>query len=997
MTLLVVSLFSVGAMAQVLKVTGKVTDAKTGEGLPGVSVIVKGTTTGTATDINGAYSINASKGATLVFSFVGYTPFTATVEGTTLNVKLAEASKTIEEVVVIGYGTVKKSDATGSVQAIGTKDFNKGASVSAEQLIQGKTPGVVITSDGGAPGSSSTVRIRGGSSISASNNPLYVIDGVAVDNSSIAGMSNPLNTINPNDIESINILKDASATAIYGARASNGVIIITTKKGTSSMKVTYSGKMVVNTVAEYAKVYSAEEFTNKVNSYYGDPTLSSYNPKAVALLGTSSTDWQKKIFHTALGSDHNISVGGTLKDFFPYRVSLGYTNEDGTLKTSNFNRTTGAISLTPSFFNKTLNVSLNLKGVYNTNRFANTDAVGAAVGYDPTQPVYSSDAAFIPYGGYYTWLQTNGKPNKIATSNPVALLNQTADNSHVYRSVGNLMFDYKIPYIDGLKANLNLGYDYSKSNGSKVQPANAAFTYNEIGGQQSSGYINNYNELRRTQLLDFYLNYNKEFSNEYLNQIDITGGYSWQHFWKSGNSVSHDQQGVSPVISLPYITENYIVSFFGRANFTILKNFILTGTIRDDGSSRFTGSNKWGLFPSGALAWKVSGMDFMKDIKWLNDVKLRLGYGITGQQDITTNDYPTLGLYAYSKQGALIQMGYNTDGSPNFVTMLRPGGYNNNLKWESAATTNLGLDFGLFSNRITGSIDVYQKKTSNLINTVPIPAGSNFTNQILANVGDMTNKGFEVALSGKIITKQDFTWDVNANLSYNKSEITKLLQNNDPSYAGVPTGSISGGTGNNIQIQSIGYARNTFYVYQQIFDKNGKPIEGAYVDQNGDGVINQADLIHFHQSDPKYAIGLSTILTYKKWDFGAGGRANIGNWVYNNVASGASFQSIYSQSNYLSNQSSFLNDFNFNQVTEKSRLSSYFIQPASFFKLDYVSLGYKFSGIFKSKLNIRLSATAQNVFTITKYKGIDPEYSSGIDNNIYPRPRTYVVNLNLDF
>lgn len=996
MTLLVVSLFTVSALAQTVKVTGKVTDSKTGEGLPGVSVIVKGTQNGTATDINGAYSINAPKGASLEFSFVGYTTTTAKAEGATLNIRLVEASKTIDEVVVIGYGSVKKSDATGSVQAIGAKEFNKSAAINPEQLIQGKTPGVVITSSGGAPGGSSTVRIRGGSSISASNDPLYIIDGVAISGGSVSGASNPLNAINPNDIESMNILKDASATAIYGARASNGVIIITTKKGTSGMKVTYSGKMTVNTVAKYVDVYSASEFRKVVGDYFGNQFVDTYKPAAVALLGAGSTDWQKEIFRTALGSDHNVSISGsTLKNVLPYRVSVGYTNEDGILKTSNFERTTAALVLNPSFFDKTLNVTLNLKGVYNHNTFANTGAVGAAVSYDPTQPIYSSDVAYKPYGGYKTWLQADGLPNKLATANPVALLNQHSDKADVYRSIGNLTLDYKIPFVDGLKANLNLGYDYSKSNGRTVESPESAFNYNVISGKVSSGSNNPYNELRRAQLLDFYLNYSRTFDNDYVNQFDVMGGYSYQHFWKSGSSRVQDQQGVSEVRNFPYISENYIVSFFGRANVTLLKNFILTGTFRRDGSSRFTGDNKWGMFPSGALAWKVSDMDFMKNVDWVKEVKLRLGYGITGQQDITDNDYPTLGLYNYGKPGAYVQMGYNADGTPKFVQVLRPEKYNANLKWESTATANIGLDFSLLKSRLTGSVDVYQKKTSNLINTVPVSAGSNFSNEILANVGNLTNRGFELALTGKLISQSDLTWDLSTNLSYNKSNITKLLQNSDPAYQGVPSGPGVSGTGTTVLIQSVDYSRNTFFVYEQIFNKLGKPIEGAYVDQNGDGIINESDKIHFHQADPKYTMGISTSVTYKKWDFAASGRANIGNWVYNNVASGASYSGIYN-TGYLSNKSTFLNDFGYNSSTTKTALSSYFVQPASFFKLDYVTLGYRFEKVFK-KLNIRVSATAQNVLTITKYKGIDPEYNNGIDNNIYPRPRTYVMNLNVEF
>ena len=988
MGLAVGMLSSFAVAAQNIRVSGTVKDAKTGEPLPGVNVIEKGTTNGIATDMDGKYALSVPKGSTLVFTFIGYQPQEVPATSATLNVSLEPITETIDEVVVIGYGTVKKSDATGSVQAISSKEFNKGAVVNPEQLIQGKTPGVVITSSGGAPGSGATVRIRGGSSISASNDPLYVIDGVAIDNNSIAGMSNPLNSINPNDIESISVLKDASATAIYGARASNGVIIITTKKGTSGLKVSYLGKAIINTVAKYTDVLSAEEFTATINTIFNDPTKPTYNKDVAPLLGKDNTDWQKKIFRTAWGTDQSLSVSSQLMDNFPIRVSFGYTKENGTQKTSSFGRTTGSISLSPKFFDNTLSVLLNVKGVYTDNTFPNGGAVGSSVSFDPTKPVRSDAAAYKPYGGYFTWL-TAGQPNTIATRNPVALLEQTTDNSYVYRSIGNLQLDYKLPFVDGLRANLNIGYDYSKSNGKYFNPENAAFAFNT---QLGNGLIRNYSELRRTQLLDAYLNYNKAFENDIIQLVDVTAGYSWQRFWRSGKSHQETLAGKDKRDNR-YISENYLISFFGRANVTLFQYFLLTGTVRYDGSSRFSTDNRWGIFPSAALAWKISDMPFMQNMDNVNELKLRLGWGITGQQDIIGGDYPALGIYSYGINGAMVQFGYDAQGKPFFVDVLRPGPYNQNLKWEEARTANIGLDFGFFNNRLYGSIDIYQKKTNNLINFIPIPAGTNFSNQVWANVGNMKNNGIEFSVTGKAITKPDMTLDINFNMAYNKNKITKLLQNQDPNYQGVPTGGIGGGTGNTIQINSVGYPRNEFFVYEQVFDENGKPIEGVYVDQNKDGLINNLDLIHRQNADPDVTLGIGATLTYKDWDFTFAGRANIGNYVYNNIASQASYLGMFDQSNYLSNQPTYLLKQNF---YNRQLLSSYFVQPASFFKMDYIGLGYRFENIFKSKINARLSAIVQNVFTITKYDGIDPEYSNGIDNNIYPRPRTYVISLSLD-
>jgi len=1020
---------SMSALAQNGQVTGTVTDAGDRTTLPGASVVVKGTVNGTVTDINGKYSITVGLNATLVFSFVGYESQEVLVQpNTVVNIALQMQSTALSELVVIGYGVQKKGDATGSVTAIDSKAFNKGSIISPMELVSGKVAGVQIINGGGAPGESSTIRIRGGSSLSASNDPLYVIDGVPIDNDGISGMRNPLNTINPNDIETFTVLKDASATAIYGSRASNGVIIITTKKGKlgSHLKIEYNGNFSYSTPIKKIDVLSADQFRSLETEHY---------PTHTNLLGTANTDWQKEIYQNAFGMDHNVSLSGAYK-MLPYRVSFGYSDEDGILKTDNMKRTTLSAVLTPTFFDDHLKVDVNVKYVNAKNQFANRDAIGAAVQYDPTKPIYSNknynpyylndvngdevpDTVLMPstdYGGYYAWIQTNGTdiPVEQGSSNPVALLNLKDDNSNVNRVIGNIQLDYKLHFFPDLRANLNLGYDHSKSTGNVILPDYTPWLYDPLNG---GGTFNYYEQQKKNDLLDFYLNYVKNVE-QIHSRFDVMAGYSWQHFWRADSSLNGNYSReftVDPVgdtvpgiagvyrktffgdpkrtygITPNYVpTESYLVSFFGRFNYTFMDRYLLTFTLRNDGTSRFSKDTRWGLFPSAAFAWKILDEPFMKNVSGMSQLKLRLGWGVTGQQNINQGDYPYLPRYARSDQYAQYQLG-NV-----FYYTLRPAGYDLNIKWEETTTYNAGIDFGFAEDKFYGSIDYYKRKTADLINFIPVPAGTNLSNYILTNIGDLENEGFEFSITTRPVNVDNLFWELSLNATYNKNKITKLTATDNPDYLGVETGSISGGVGNFIQMHTVGYPANSFFVFEQVYGTDGKPIEGLYVDRNGDGEITNADRYHYKKPAADYFFGISSNLSYKNWDFSFAGRANFGNYVYNNVASeNAVYERLYRpEGPYLGNIITAVSNTDF--VTPQY-LSDYYIQDASFFRMDNISLSYLFNKIIDGKASLRLTATVNNAFVITKYDGIDPEISGGIDNRFYPRPRTYVIGLNLQF
>ncbi|MCF8228541.1 MAG: TonB-dependent receptor [Bacteroidales bacterium] len=980
------------ALAQTGEVTGTVRDATDGSTLPGASVLIKGTTSGMITDINGKFSLQVEPNTTLIISFMGYETKEIIVEpGQTLDVELQPAAQALEELVVIGYGVQKKDDATGSVNAISSDEFNTGSISTPSQLITGKIPGVQIIDDGGAPGARSTIRIRGGSSLQAINDPLIVIDGVPVESDEISGMRNPLNVVNPNDIESISVLKDASATAIYGSRASNGVIMITTKKsseaeqkGALPFRLTYNGKFSLSSPTRKVDVYDADEFRSLIQEK---------QPSHMDMLGDANTDWQDEIFQNAIGMDHYLSAAGKV-GFMPFRLSFGYADKDGILKTDNFNRTTLSANLNPTFLDDHLKVNLNAKGMFVNNHFADRGAIGGAVQFDPTKPVNGDTTA---YGGYYAWLQSNGQPVGQATTNPVALLELRNDESSVNRFIGNAQFDYKFHFMPELRANLNLGYDYSSSEGTIFVPTYAAFEYvpgyyvrPEGDSARLGGVDNMYEQTKENKLMEFYLNYVKDYES-IDSKVDFMIGHSYQSNYRKNYSINSNvanEPAQTDTIDDP--TEYVLLSYFGRLNYTFKNRYLLTFTLRNDNTSRFSEDNRQGWFPSVALGWKMHQENFMKSVDFISRLKLRASWGITGQQNINQGDYPYLSRYTLSQQNARYQLG-NV-----FYYTLRPEGYDSKIKWEETTTWNFGLDYGFANDRYYGSIDVYYRETKDLLNEIPWPAGTNLTNILLTNIGNLENKGVEFSIYTRPVVKEDIYWEVGFNASYNHNEITKLIASDNPDYPGFKTGGISGGVGNNIQIHSVGHPAYSFYVYEQVYDENGDPIEGLYVDRNGDGQITDDDRYHYKDPNPKYVFGISSNLKYKNWDFAFSGRANFGNYVYNNVASeNGVYERLYRpEGPYLSNISTTVEDTEF----ENPRyLSDYFIQDGSFFRMDYITLAYNFNDIINGDADLRLSFTVNNAFVITQYEGLDPEIHLGIDNNIYPRPRTFVFGANLQF
>lgn len=955
-------------------VRGTVTD-ENGSPLPGVAVVVKGTTRGTSTDANGNFTLAVPANATLVVNYIGFTSQEVQVGNrANLSITLQPDTKALQEVVVVGYGTQKKSDVTGAVTAVTSEEFVKGQNTTPEQLIQGKVPGVQITTNGGAPGSGSRIRIRGGASLNASNDPLIVIDGVPVDNAATSGAANPLNFLNPNDIESFNVLKDASAAAIYGSRASNGVIIITTKKGKAGQKlsVNLSTQNSISVVNDEVDVLSADEFRAVVNERG--------SASQRELLGEASTNWQDLIYRNAFTTDNNLSVSGAYK-VLPYRVSVGYLNQEGVLKTSEFERITGAISLNPSFFNEHLKVNLNYKGAKTNSRFADQGAIGAAVAFDPTQPVYVENE----FGGYFQWLDANGNYNPLATRNPLSMLKQRTDKGEAYRSIGNIQLDYKFHFLPDLRANLNLGYDRSESDGYTLTPANFA------PDAPSGGRRTQFEQTKTNELVDFYLNYVKELQG-LSSRIDATAGYSFQDFENDRpNFVPTNAAGVPLSDQEPGLPNNQIYrlkSYFGRLNYSLMDRYLLTATVRYDGSSRFSEDNRWGTFPALALAWRVNEEDFLKSSSTVSNLKLRLGYGITGQQDIGERFFPYLPRYSYSDNTAQYQFGND------FINLFRPEGYDTGLKWEETTTWNAGIDFGFLNNRITGSLDYFFKDTKDLLALVAVPAGTNLTNELITNVGNLETKGLEAVLNFVAIDNEKLTWNIGLNATFQDREITSLSKVEDDSFEGYPVGGIAGGTGNNIQINTVGYAPNSFYVYKQVYDQSGKPIEGLFADLNEDGVINEQDKYRYKNPEADVYLGINSDVAYGNWNLSFVARGSIGNYMYNNVYSNLGAYRSFSFPGYLSNVSSNVNETNFQEF---QYFSDYYVENASFLRMENISLGYDFGRLFDETLTLRLSANFQNVFVITDYNGLDPEIAGGIDNNFYPRPRMYTLGLNIGF
>ena len=957
-------------------IQGFIYDVDTGEPLIGANIIITGTSIGASADFDGSWSLEVDESAeSLTVSYTGYNTQVIPIgDQTNFDIQM-KAGEILDEVVVIGYGTIERKDATGSIQAISSEDFNRGAVTGAGELLAGKVAGVVVSTEG-APGSGSTIRIRGESSLSASNDPLIVIDGVPLDGDDISGARNPLNIINPNDIETFTVLKDASAAAIYGNRAAGGVILITTKKGALGDKVNvgYTGQVSVGTASNKVDVLDADAFRQVLAEQF------EADHPALALLGNANTDWQDEIYQTALGQDHNIYASGGI-GFVPFRVSLGYSNKDGILKTDNFNRLTAGINLSPGLLDNTLQLNLHLKAMRTNNHFADRGAIGNALGFDPTQAVRDPSS---PYGGFTTWTIPNGNPNTLAPTNPLALLELKDDESTVNRLITNFTADYRFKFFPKLRANLNLAYDRAKGSGTVVVPTIAAFAFDDLNG---GGTNNEYEQVKENSLLEFYLNYKETFGKH---GVDLMAGYSWQHFQIEDSFKNSDAAGTPSETTEGFDpSEYYLLSYFGRANYDYNDLVLLTFTLRRDGTSRFAPDNRWGLFPAAAVAVKVID----KEDGFLQNLKVRAGFGVTGQQDIG-DFYAHLARYQAGFENARYQFG-NT-----FVTTLRPNGYDANIQWEETTTYNVGLDFAVLNSRLTGTIDVYQRNTTDLLNRIPVPAGTNLTNFITTNIGEMENQGVEVSLNGTPILKEKASWDIGLNVAFNQSEITKLTAVDDPSYEGVLTGGIAGGVGSNIQIHSVGFAPSSFYVFEQLYDAQGNLIEGEFADLNGDGIESGLDKYRFEKPAPDVTIGITNGINVGDFSFSFAGRAYFGNYVYNNVQTDMGYlDRLYGTTDILWNVHQSAVDNNV-QAQANLTFSDFFVRDGSFFRIDHITAGYQFYDLIGKSFG--LTATIQNPFVITNYDGLDPEIFNdgstfGIDNNVYPRPRTFVFGVNVEF
>ena len=965
----------------------------------GASVIEVGTSNGASTGLDGDFILTVSNANAMVeISCIGYATQTFPAKEVPATIHLEEDTHFLDEVVVIGYGTVKKSDLTGSISTVKADEINKGVITTPADLLRGKSAGVVVTSGSGMPGAGATVRIRGGASLNASNDPLYIIDGLPVSNDGISGMSDPLSSINPEDIESFTVLKDASATAIYGSRASNGVIVITTKKGARNgnavpqIAIDVTGSL--NTIAKYQNVLTGDQLRDLIAQRVADGKTSA---NALAALGTENTDWQKQIYKMAPTVDANISLNGNVNMgsiTLPYRVSGGFTTQNGTLIGSKMNRGTASLNLSPTFFDKHLTVSLNGKYTYAKNWYADQGAIGAALRYDPTQPIHATDAEG-GLNGYRIWRGSDGNPNGMATLNPVAQLNDKTDVATANRFIGNAQFDYKIHGLEDLRLNLNLGIDWAKSSGITELAMNSEASYHNTSHQyidangafKASGSHTDYHYGRLNTTLEFYADYNKTFGKH---NIDLMAGYSWQRFYNDSDSKSVWLSDPTHLVSdSVYKGEYFLISFFGRFNYSFGDKYLITATLRRDGTSRFQ-SNKWGLFPSVALGWNIKNENFLKNVDKLSTLKLRASWGQTGQQDVG-GYYDTFATFYTNQLGSYYQINGNT------VVPITALGYNADLKWETTTTYNIGLDFGLWNDRFTASIDAYKRDTKDLLSYVQVAALSNLTNYLNTNIASLTNKGIELELNGVLVETRNTSWTVGFNMAYNHNEITKLNASSE-NKEGVRTGGISGGTDNWVQKHDIGHPMSAFYVYQQVYDQNGKPVFGQYVDQNNDGVINESDRHFFHSPWADFTFGFNTSFSYKNWTAALSGHASLGNYVYNNVASNNEMYKDLWVNNFISNRNASALYSNFDDAMY---ISDYYIENGSFIKLDNFTLGYTFPKLFEMvpgrPASLNIFGTVQNICTITKYSGIDPEVYGGIDGTVYPRPRTFVLGLKFNF
>lgn len=978
-SLLLVALFVIGClqlMAQTRTIKGEVTDAQNGEALIGATVMVEGEKGGTVTDFDGNFSLQVSSSAKKIkVSYIGYIDKVLSISDN-MKVKLESDSKALADVVVIGYGTARKSDLTGSVATVKSKDFNKGLVSSPEQLINGKVSGVQIMSNSGSASAGSTIRVRGGASLNASNDPLIVLDGVPLEQGGISGnSSNFLSMINPSDIESMTVLKDASSTAIYGSRASNGVIIITTKKGQQgAVKVNFNTTNSLQTRAQMVDMLSRDEFVNVINQFGTD------NQKS--LLGTANTDWNDEVYRTAFGTDNNLSVSGSIDKWLPFRVSVGYYNQSGLVRKDNVERWTGNVVLTPSFFQDHLKLTINVKGTLNNNSFNNGGAVWAAATFNPTIPVYSGNDK---YGGYNEALDADGYPVNAGVRNPRGLVDLYDSKSKVSRFIGSMDVDYKVHFLPDLKLHATVGADYAKGDGTVYVPAYAAQSYNKdesLGGSDYK-YGPQKNENR---LLTLYANYAKYFE-DIKSNVDLTAGYDYQ-YWKSTTPLYYTKSAAGTNLSTVKASDyrHVMLSYYGRINYSFDGKYLLTATVRRDASSRFSKDTRWGTFPSVALGWTLTEEPWLKNQKVLSNLKLRASYGVTGQQEGIGN-YNYLPVYTYSVAGTEAFI------NGQYINTYRPEAYVSDLKWETTTSWNFGLDFGFLDGRIGGAIDFYTRKTKDLLASVPTAAGTNFSKTILTNVGNVDSKGIEVSLNATPIQTKDWEWNLSYNFTWQNMKVKNLSLIKGGSQTNVKVGpSIDA---YQFQVLSEGYEPYMFYVYHQLYDsKTGKPIEGAYADLNNDGEINESDLYRYHSPAPKYIMGLSTSLRYKQLTLGMSFRANIDNYVYNGMGmSTGAFETVSYNNSQLNNlNTSFLKT----GFKTRQYLSDYYVENASFLKLDNLSLSYNVGKINKWA-SLTVSAMVQNVFTITGYSGTDPEVPNGMDNSFYPRPRTYSVSLGLQF
>ena len=978
-SILLVALFLMGCLqllAQSRMIQGEVTDAQNGEPLIGATVMVEGEKSGTVTDFDGNFKLQVTSSAKKVkISYIGYVDKIVEISDR-MNVKLESDSQILTDVVVIGYGTARKSDLTGSVATVSSKDFNKGLVSSPEQLINGKVSGVQIMSNSGSASAGSTIRVRGGASLNASNDPLIVLDGVPLEQGGISGnSSNFLSMINPADIESMTVLKDASSTAIYGSRASNGVIIITTKKGQQgAVKVNFNTTNSLQTRAQMVDMLSHDDFVNVINQFGTD------NQKS--LLGTANTDWNDEVYRTAFGTDNNLSVSGSIDKWLPFRVSVGYYNQSGLVRKDNVERWTGNVVLTPSFFKDHLKLTINAKGTLNNNSFNNSGAVWAAATFNPTLPVYSGNSN---YGGYNEALDADGYPVNAGVRNPRGLVDLYDSQSKVSRFIGSMDVDYKVHFLPELKLHATIGADYAKGDGTIYVPAYAAQAFNKDESLSGSDY--KYGpQKNENRLLTLYANYAKYFENIKSN-VDLTAGYDYQ-YWKSTTPLYYTLSAAGTTLSTVKASDyrHVMLSYYGRVNYSFDGKYLLTATVRRDASSRFSKNTRWGTFPSVALGWTLTEEPWLKNQKVLSNLKLRASYGVTGQQEGIGN-YNYLPVYTSSVTGAEALI------NGQYITTYRPEAYVENLKWETTTSWNFALDFGFLNGRIGGAIDFYTRKTKDLLASVPTAAGTNFSKTILTNVGNVDSKGIEVSLNATPIQTKDWEWNLSYNFTWQNMKVKNLSLTKGGSQTNVKVGpSIDA---YQFQVLSEGYEPYMFYVYHQLYDpETGKPIEGAYADLNHDGEINDADLYRYHSPAPKYIMGLSTSLRYKQLTLGMSFRANIDNYVYNGMGmSTGAWETVSYNNSQLNNlNTSFLKT----GFKTRQYLSDYYVENASFLKLDNLSLSYNVGKINKWA-SLTVSAMVQNVFTITGYSGTDPEVPNGMDNSFYPRPRTYSLSLGLQF